>query len=64
MNCPLPNDQQELSDDFAPGELNSLLADGEESIAKEGTSGGDESYWLRCKRLASLRVGSLQASEY
>jgi len=43
-------DQQEQFGDFAPGELDELLAEGELSIAENGTLDGDEAYQLRRER--------------
>jgi len=46
-------DQQESFGDFAPGELNALLAEGERSIAKDGTLDGDEAFRQRQARRSS-----------
>lgn len=48
-------DQQERFGDFAPGELNALLAEGEASIAAEGTLDADEAYQQRRARRAGGR---------
>ena len=40
-------DQQERFGDFEPGELDGLLAEGEKSIASEGTLDGEEAFRLR-----------------
>jgi antitoxin ParD1/3/4 len=45
-------DQQERFGDFAPGELDELLAEGEQSIARDGTLDGDEAFRLRRERRA------------
>jgi Arc/MetJ-type ribon-helix-helix transcriptional regulator len=46
-------DQQEWFGDFAPGELDELLADGEHSITKDGTLDGTEALQLRQTRRAN-----------
>jgi hypothetical protein len=43
-------DQQERFGDFAPGELDRLLAEGERSISWEGTLDGEEAFQLRRQR--------------
>ena len=43
------------TDEFKPGELDELLAEGEESIARGGTLDGDEAYEARRRRRASRR---------
>lgn len=43
-------DQQESFGDFAAGELDSLLCEGEESITRDGLLDGDQSYLLRRQR--------------
>ena len=43
-------DQQEWLGEFAPGELDKLLTEGEQSIAEEGTLDGDEAFRLRRER--------------
>ena len=48
-------DQQEQFGDFAAGELAELLAEGERSIAQEGTLDGDEAYQRRCQQRAQQR---------
>jgi Arc/MetJ-type ribon-helix-helix transcriptional regulator len=48
-------EQQERFGDFGAGELDELLAEGERSIAQEGTLDGDEAYRLRCRRRADRR---------
>ncbi|HEY8667019.1 MAG TPA: hypothetical protein VIL86_10155 [Tepidisphaeraceae bacterium] len=40
-------DQQERLGEFEAGELDALLAEGEKSIAEEGTLDGDEAFDLR-----------------
>ena len=40
-------DQQENSGDFPPGELDDLLAEGEASIARDGTLDGAEAFRRR-----------------
>ena len=45
-------DQQERFGDFAMGELDVLLAEGERSIAKDGTLDGDEAFRMRQARRA------------
>src|SRR5260370_41769561 len=47
-------DQQERCGDFAPGELDELLAEGERSIEQDGTLGGEDALRKRQKRLAQL----------
>ena len=47
---------QEAFGDFRPGELNSLLEEGERSIRKSGTLDGDEAL-LRRKARRSRRMG-------
>jgi putative addiction module CopG family antidote len=42
--------QNESFGDFAPGELNALLAEGEASIAAEGTLDGDAAFAARRAR--------------
>jgi Arc/MetJ-type ribon-helix-helix transcriptional regulator len=46
-------DRQERFGDFAPGELNKLLAEGEESIRKYGTLDADEAFEARKRRRAA-----------
>jgi len=48
-------DQQEQLGDFAPGELDKLLNDGERSIADKGTLDGDEAFRARRERRARSR---------
>ncbi|MGH9550696.1 MAG: ribbon-helix-helix domain-containing protein [Terriglobales bacterium] len=48
-------DQQERVGDFGPGELDALLAEGEQSIEKEGTLDGDEAFRKRRARRDSKR---------
>ncbi|HYV36201.1 MAG TPA: type II toxin-antitoxin system ParD family antitoxin [Gemmataceae bacterium] len=48
-------DQQEQFGDFETGELDSLLADGEQSIQRDGTLDGDEAFRLRAERRAQKR---------
>jgi putative addiction module CopG family antidote len=47
--------QQEQFGDFAEGELDDLLAEGERSIESEGTLDGDEAFRTRCERRAQNR---------
>ncbi|HEY9773881.1 MAG TPA: type II toxin-antitoxin system ParD family antitoxin [Planktothrix sp.] len=46
-------DQQDWLGDFAPGEIDLLLSDGEQSIANDGTLDGDEAFKARRARRAS-----------
>ena len=59
--------QQEQWGDFAPGELERLLAEGEESIEREGTIDGEEVFAdLRrrsAERRAALSASATQATE-
>ena len=48
-------DQQERPGDFAPGELDELLAEGERSIEQEGTLDGEDAFRLRRRRRAQPR---------
>jgi Arc/MetJ-type ribon-helix-helix transcriptional regulator len=48
-------DQQERFGDFAAGEIDDLLAEGERSINQEGTFDGDEAYQMRRARRARNR---------
>lgn len=48
-------DQQERFGDFASGELDELLAEGERSIVKDGTLDGDEAFQLRQTRRADKK---------
>jgi Arc/MetJ-type ribon-helix-helix transcriptional regulator len=48
-------DQQERFGDFGAGELDDLLAEGEQSIEQEGTVDGDEAHRLRSQRRAKKR---------
>ena len=43
-------DQQQKFGDFAPGELDGLLAEGEASIAAEGTLDGESAFVARKRR--------------
>ena len=43
-------DQQERFGDFAPGELDDLLREGEQSIERDGTLDGDEAFSKRRER--------------
>jgi antitoxin ParD1/3/4 len=43
-------DQHEKLGDFQGGELDELLAEGEQSIEREGTLDGDDAYRRRCER--------------
>ena len=43
-------DQQERFGDFAPGELDDLLREGEQSIERDGTLDGDEAFRKRRER--------------
>ncbi len=45
-------DQQEWFADFAPGEIDELLAEGERSIAQEGMVDGEEAFRARRQRRA------------
>jgi putative addiction module CopG family antidote len=45
-------DQQEQFGDFIDGELDQLLAEGEQSIQDEGTLDGDEAFELRRQKRA------------
>jgi antitoxin ParD1/3/4 len=49
-------DQQEWFGDFAAGELDGLLAQGEQSITQEGTLDGHEAFQLRRARRANKRT--------
>ena len=49
-------DQQERFADWAPAELDALLADGERSIIEEGTLDGDDAFRLRQERRNSARA--------
>jgi putative addiction module CopG family antidote len=46
-------DQQERFGDFAAGELDDLLAEGERSIKTDGTLDGDEAFRMRQVRRAN-----------
>jgi antitoxin ParD1/3/4 len=48
-------EQQERLGDFAAGELDALLAEGEHSIEQEGTLDGDEAFRQRRERRAQAR---------
>jgi antitoxin ParD1/3/4 len=48
-------DQQERFGDFAPGELDALLAEGEHSLEQEGSLDGDEAFRRRRERRAQAR---------
>lgn len=48
-------EQQESSGDFAPGELCELIAEGEESIRKEGLLDGEDALRMRRRRRAQRR---------
>jgi antitoxin ParD1/3/4 len=48
-------DQQEHFGDFEAGELDTLLAEGEQSIEQDGTLAGDEAFLLRSQRRALRR---------
>lgn len=43
-------DQQDCAGDFAPGELDALLAEGERSIQEQGTLDGEEAYQQRRRK--------------
>lgn len=47
--------QQEHWGDFAPGEIEQFLAEGEESIEREGTIDGEEAFEARRQRRAARR---------
>lgn len=49
-------DQQEWLGDFASGELDDLLAEGEQSITQEGTLDGNEAFQLRRARRAGKQT--------
>ena len=49
-------EEQLQSIHFAPGELEELLAEGERSIAEEGTFDGEESFRLRQERRSQKRA--------
>jgi antitoxin ParD1/3/4 len=51
-------DQQEHFGDFAAGELDELLAEGERSIEQEGSLDGEEALRLRRQRRAEQRKTS------
>lgn len=51
-------DQEERLGDFAQGELDDLLVEGEQSIAQEGTMDGDEAFRARQERRARIRKQS------
>lgn len=51
-------DQKEHFGDFAAGELDDLLADGEQSIEQQGTLDGVEAFHQRCQRRAAKRKQS------
>ncbi|MDB5290186.1 MAG: hypothetical protein JWL69_1427 [Phycisphaerales bacterium] len=42
----------QLDDDFAPGELDRLLSEADESVAKDGTLDGEEAFAARRERRA------------
>lgn len=48
-------DQSELFGDFEAGELDGLLAEGEQSIAEDGTLDGEEAFRMRVQRRAERR---------
>jgi Arc/MetJ-type ribon-helix-helix transcriptional regulator len=50
-------EQQEALGDIGPGELNALVAEGEESIRRDGTLDGTEALRMRRKRRAARRGG-------
>ena len=49
-------DQQEWLGEFAPGELDELLAEGEQSITQDGTLDGTEAFQLRRVRRAGKQT--------
>lgn len=49
-------DQQEQFGDFASGELDELLAEGERSIKRDGTLDGNEAFRLRWERRAGKQI--------
>jgi putative addiction module CopG family antidote len=49
-------EQQEWLGDFAPGELDLLLAKGEQSIASDGTLDGDQAFQIRRERRSSKQI--------
>jgi Arc/MetJ-type ribon-helix-helix transcriptional regulator len=48
-------DQQERLGDFKRGELDELLAEGERSIARDGTLDGNKAFQARRRRRAAMR---------
>jgi antitoxin ParD1/3/4 len=48
-------EQSERFGDFAAGELDALLAEGERSIEQEGTLDGEEAFRMRAERRARRR---------
>jgi len=48
-------DQEEQFGDFATGELDRLLAEGEQSIEQEGTLDGGKAFRMRRERRARTR---------
>jgi len=50
--------QQESLADFAPGELEALIAEGEQSILEEGTMDGDEAFEERRRQRNVMRSKS------
>lgn len=51
-------DPQVRRGDFAPGELEALIQEGEQSSAEEGTVDGDEAFRVRQKQRQALRAKS------
>jgi Arc/MetJ-type ribon-helix-helix transcriptional regulator len=51
-------DQQEWLGEVVPGELDQLLAEGEQSIAQDGTLDGNEAFQLRRARRAGKQIPS------
>jgi antitoxin ParD1/3/4 len=51
-------DQQERFGDFAAGELDTLLAEGEQSLAQDSGLDGDEAFRRRFERRAQQRKSS------
>lgn len=56
-------DQQEWLGDFDSGELDTLLAEGEQSITEDGTLDGDEAFQLRKARRAGKKAPVVPAKD-
>ena len=50
MQIERPSDEEERFGDFAPGELDETLAEGEASIARDGTLDGEAAFQARRQR--------------